>query len=216
MRLEPLGESAFLIRELGEREAFALAELIQSAGLPGVLETTAAYETVGVFCDTASLSLQALEAFLDGVESSLLPAVEPQFHIIPVCYELGDDWMATAESLALTGDELAAYHTSIEYRCYAIGFSPGFPFLGYLPKPLCGVHRRPQPRPRVASGSVGLTGKQTGIYPSESPGGWALIGRTPLTIIDLEDEYFPIRAGDWIRFERIAPGEFGRLKGKRL
>src|SRR4029077_12105528 len=94
-------------------------------------------------------------------------------------------------------------HTSIEYTVYAIGFVPGFPYLGYLPEKLCGVPRLASPRLKVEPGSIGLTGRQTGIYPLPRPGGWNLIGRTPLTIVDVADSYFPLRVGDVVRFDRI-------------
>ena len=92
---------------------------------------------------------------------------------------------------------------------FAVGFLPGFPYAGYLPDALSGLGRRAAPRVRVPAGSVAIAGRQTGVYPSESPGGWHLIGRTPLRIVDVEGGHFPIRAGDRIRFRPIAvwPGE---------
>jgi inhibitor of KinA len=99
---------------------------------------------------------------------------------------------------------------------YAIGFVPGFPYLGYLPTELCGVGRLPSPRVRVEPGSVGLTGRQTGIYPLPRPGGWNLIGRTPLTIVDVASGFFPLRVGDSVRFERIDEKGYRELEGERL
>ena len=93
---------------------------------------------------------------------------------------------------------------------------PGFPYLGYLPEKLCGVPRLNSPRIRVEPGSVGLTGRQTGIYPLPRPGGWNLIGRTPLTLVDVADGYFPLRVGDRVRFSRIESSEYERLYGMRL
>src|SRR5262249_36917395 len=98
----------------------------------------------------------------------------------------------------------------------AIGFSPGFPYLGYLPTALCGVPRLTAPRLHVEPGSVGLTGRQTGIYPEARPGGWNLIGRTPLVLVDVVDGYFPLRTGDRVRFARNAEGEFRGRAGQRL
>ena len=99
---------------------------------------------------------------------------------------------------------------------YAIGFVPGFPYLGYLPAELCGVGRLPSPRLRVEPGSVGLTGKQTGIYPLPRPGGWNILGRTPLTLVDVADGYFPLRVGDRVRFSRIDEAEYHRREGERI
>ena len=107
-------------------------------------------------------------------------------------------------------------HAATEYTVCAIGFCPGFPYLGYLPDALCGVPRLPAPRLRVEAGSVGLTGRQTGIYTEPRPGGWNLIGQTPLELVDVAAGYFPLRTGDRVRFERIDQGEFRRLVGQRL
>src|SRR5207248_2091760 len=106
--------------------------------------------------------------------------------------------------------------SSVEYVTYAIGFCPGFPYLGYLPERLCGVSRLESPRLRVEPGSVGLTGRQTGIYTEARPGGWSLIGRTPLTLVGVESSYFPLRTGDRARFVRIDELEFERRRGERL
>jgi inhibitor of KinA len=137
-------------------------------------------------------------------------------HMIPCCYELGPDLWRIVEHTRLTTEEVVRLHTSAEFTVYAIGFCPGFPYLGYLPEAWCGVPRLPSPRLRVEPGSVGLTGRQTGIYPLERPGGWNLLGRTPLQLVDVEDGYFPIRAGDRVQFQRIDEGEYNRLKNQRL
>src|SRR5436305_14219057 len=116
----------------------------------------------------------------------------------------------------MLSDEVIRLHSETVYSVYAIGFCPGFPYLGYLPERLCGVPRLESPRLRVKAGSVGLTGRQTGIYPEPRPGGWNLVGRTPLVLVDVADGYFPLRTGDRVRFTRIDAAEYRRLKGERL
>jgi len=108
----------------------------------------------------------------------------------------------------MTASEVVANHSGRDYTVFAIGFLPGFPYLGYLPEALCGLPRREAPRVRVPAGSVAIAGRQTGVYPAESPGGWYLLGRTPLRIVDVARGHFPIRAGDRVRFEPISPAEF--------
>ena len=115
-----------------------------------------------------------------------------------------------------SADEVIRLHAATTYTVHAIGFVPGFPYLGYLPKELCGVGRLPSPRVRVEPGSVGLTGRQTGVYPLPRPGGWNLIGRTPLTIVDVAGGFFPLRVGDAVRFERIDETRYRELEGERL
>ena len=107
-------------------------------------------------------------------------------------------------------------HSESVYTIYAIGFCPGYPYLGYLPEALRGVPRLATPRLRVEAGSVGLAGRQTGIYTEERPGGWNLIGRTPLELVHVAEGYFPLRTGDRVQFEPIDEGEYRRLLGRRL
>ena len=105
---------------------------------------------------------------------------------------------------------------SLVYTVYAIGFCPGFPYLGYLPEKLTGVPRLESPRLKVEAGSGGLTGRQTGIYTEMRPGGWNIVGRTPLELVNVADGYFPIRTGDRVQFEPIDERRFQKMTGKRL
>ena len=211
LRIDPLGETAFILRDLGDVPAYVVADAIRSQ--PGIVDATSAYETVGVYVEPGLLEngLKSLLVDLEVAEPS-----EPKRHVIPVCYELGEDLKEAATKLELGAAELASLHSGGEYRCYAIGFCPGFAFLGYLPEVLSGLPRRESPRVKVPPGSVGITGRQTGVYPLETPGGWNLIGRTPLCLVDVEYAYFPIQAGDIVRFRAIDQVKFEQLKGKRL
>src|SRR5262249_61251253 len=107
-------------------------------------------------------------------------------------------------------------HPATTYRVYAIGFCPGFPYLGYLADEIANVPRLASPRLSVPAGSVGLTGRQTGIYTEARPGGWNILGQTPLELVNVADSYFPLRTGDRLRFEAIGTTEYERLKGQRL
>ena len=120
------------------------------------------------------------------------------------------------EHTGLSADDVIRLHTATAYTVYAVGFVPGFPYLGYLPPELAGVPRLASPRLRVEPGSVGLTGRQTGLYPLARPGGWNLIGRTPAVIVDVAAGFFPLRVGDTVRFERIDERRFRELEGERL
>jgi inhibitor of KinA len=121
---------------------------------------------------------------------------------IPVCYggELGPDLAGVAEHAGLTAEQVVDLHASASYLVYFLGFSPGFPYLGGLPAKLA-TPRLPAPRKRVPAGSVAIGGNQTGVYPMESPGGWRIIGRTPVRLFDLEAAPPALlRAGDTVRF----------------
>lgn len=211
VQIEPLGERAFVLRNLGAAPAHAVAAALMRDGR--IEEAAPAYDTVGVFVD-GEFEVHELRELLAGLE--IEDAAEPKLHVIPVCYEMGPDMAEVSERLSLKSSEVVRHHTGIDYTCFAIGFSPGFPFLGYLDGAITGLPRRGSPSPSVPAGSVGITGRQTGIYPSATPGGWNLIGRTPLTLVDLEDGNFPIAAGDRVRFEAISAAEFERREGERL
>ncbi|WIG55610.1 MAG: Allophanate hydrolase 2 subunit 1 [Rhodanobacteraceae bacterium] len=132
---------------------------------------------------------------------------------IPVCYggDCGPDIDAIAEHAGLVRDEVIARHAAAEYTVAMLGFAPGFPYLLGLDAALH-VPRRATPRTRVPAGSVAIGGAQTGIYPCELPGGWHLIGRTPLALFDpRRDPPCLLAPGDRVRFRAIDAGEFARL-----
>jgi inhibitor of KinA len=133
--------------------------------------------------------------------------------LVPCCYEMGPDLQEAAQSLKLTPEALIRLHSKTQYTIYAVGFQPGFPYAGWLPPELTGLPRRGSPRTRVEPGSVGITGRQTGIYPGASPGGWNLIGVTPCKLVDLERGWFAFTPGDRIRFVPIDPAEFAQQQG---
>src|SRR6185436_3330844 len=120
------------------------------------------------------------------------------------------------EHTGLSEEDVIRLHGETVYTVYAIGFCPGFPYLGYLPPELSGVPRLTSPRLKLEAGSVGLTGRQTGIYTEARPGGWNIVGRTPLELVNVADGYFPLRTGDRVRFERINQQEYKELEGQRL
>ncbi|HET9596211.1 MAG TPA: 5-oxoprolinase subunit PxpB [Anaeromyxobacteraceae bacterium] len=133
---------------------------------------------------------------------------------VPVSYggEFGPDLAFVAEHHRLGEDEVVSLHSSIDYRVYMLGFTPGFPYLGGM-SPRIAAPRLDQPRPRIPAGTVGIAGEQTGIYPVESPGGWRLIGRTPLRLFDPTSRMpFLLSAGDRLRFRPVGAAEFGALE----
>jgi inhibitor of KinA len=212
---QPLGDQALLAAFADEGAALCWAEAVRRLNPPWLLDVVQAYTTVAAFFDPDRVNYaSALAALQDltgaGGESA------GRLHEVPCCYEMQLDLGRVARHTGLTADEVIRLHASAEYTVYAIGFCPGFPYLGYLPAPLCGVPRLEAPRLRVEAGSVGLTGRQTGVYTEARPGGWALVGRTPLALVDVADGYFPLRTGDRVRFVRIDEAAFGRLRGERL
>jgi len=214
----PLGDQAALAHLPTEPDAVRFAAAVRAAGPPWLQDVVPAYASVGVFFDADAIRSAAVLDWLRELPVPQLAELAGRNHTIPVCYagEFGPDLDRVAEHCQLSPDDVIRLHTETDYAVHAIGFVPGFPYLGYLPEPLCGVPRLPSPRVRVEPGSVGLTGRQTGLYPLPRPGGWNLIGRTPLTVVNVADGFFPIRVGDRVRFARIDEGEYHRLAGERL
>jgi inhibitor of KinA len=213
----PLGDQAAVAYLDSEAEALRFAAALRQANEPWLVDVVGAYMSVAVFFDLDHIAFHSVTDALRRLGRSLAcVSVQGRSFRIPCCYSYQLDLARVAQHAGLSAEEVVRLHTSTEYTVYAIGFCPGFPYLGYLPAPLCGVPRLERPRLRVEPGSVGLTGRQTGIYTEARPGGWNVIGRTPLVLVDVADAYFPLRTGDRVRFERIEESEFRRLQGTRL
>ena len=215
MRIEPLGDAAFIVRDIDFAPAFVIAARVERLNLPGVLEVSASYDTLGVYVDPSEFDLSTLEEALED-STPYQQGVVGKLHEVPVCYDLGEDLESSAAELDLSPDELVRHHASVEYTCYAVGFSPGFPYLGYLPSRIEGLGRLAAPRLLVPNGAVAVAGRQSGIYPGGRPGGWRLLGITPLEIVNMSEDYFPISAGDRVAFRAIGLADFKSLQGERL
>jgi KipI family sensor histidine kinase inhibitor len=182
----------------------------------GIIEIIPTYRSLLIVYDPLQTTPTRLKKTLISLEERL-PGIEippPGTVEIPVCYggEFGPDIEFVAESHEITVDEVIRLHTEPEYPIYMIGFTPGFPFLGGLPQALH-TPRLETPRTLVPEGSVGIANNQTGIYPVASPGGWQLIGRTPVKLFAPErPDPFLYQAGDCIKFKTISPEEYGRIR----
>jgi KipI family sensor histidine kinase inhibitor len=205
--LEPLGDRAFLAHFENEKQAARWAATVRLLALPAVTDVVLAYCSAAVFADPDQANLEELESRLSSLAAEEGETIAGKLLEIPVLYD-GPDLPAVSRRLSMTPAGVIALHASVVYDVFAIGFLQGFPYAGYLPPALSGLERRDEPRLEVPSGAVGIAGRQTGIYPQVSPGGWHLLGRTPLQIADADTGYFPIRAGDRLRFRPIDLGEF--------
>jgi inhibitor of KinA len=215
--LEPLGDQGILARFLDESAALAWSRAVRALRAEWVLDVVAAYTTVAVFPDPNCIThAEALALLRDLPTPPPDESASSRLHVIPCCYERQLDLERIAEHTHLSSEEVIRLHVATAYTIFAIGFCPGFPYMGYLPSVLCGVTRLESPRLRVAPGSIGLTGRQTGIYTEPRPGGWNLVGQTPLVLVDVAEGYFPLRTGDRVKFERIDERRFRELEGERL
>ena len=235
MEITSLGDCAVLIRvaenfedapESALQQVLATLRQLAAAKIPGVIELAPAYTTVALFYSPLSAIAAGapVENVFGWLEQRICQAVSKKeigsgdplkFSEIevPVCYdnEFGFDLDEVARGAGLNPKEVIDLHSGVEYRVHCVGFIGGFPFLGGLPVKLA-TPRRETPRKEVPAGSIGIGGKQTGIYPIKSPGGWNIIGRTPLRLFDPQKN--PpglLRAGDRVRLRPISRGEFERL-----
>lgn len=218
MRLEPLGDAAVLATCADEKAAADLAASWRAHRPGWLVDVTLAYRSVAAHYDLNLVGLEAATNWLKSAAAwpSAAEVQDSRLHLIPCSYGLGPDLEAAATALRLSPDDLIRRHAAQAYRIFAIGFSPGFPYLGYLPEPLCGLTRLASPRKRVEPGSVAIVGNQCCVYPSPTPGGWRLIGRTPRKVVDLEAEHFPLRAGDFVQFIPISESAFRHQLGELL
>jgi len=217
--IQPIADMGILIRFENESSCQAFFTCILAAKYQWILDTVPAYKAVAIYHKPAFISLGFLINEVKAILKTLEVTTSTQkFKMVevPCCYELGPDLEIVAELKCLTTKEVIRFHSESEYCVYAIGFTPGFPYMGYLPIELTGVPRLATPRLKVPAGSIGLTGVQTGIYPEEKPGGWHLIGQTPCLLVDLLSDYFAFKIGDKIKFSPINKTSFKKLLGSKL
>lgn len=209
----PLGDRAVLVR-LGESisletnaRVHGLAAAISEARLRGVIEVCPAYADLAVHYDPFATDFDTLVRSIAGLpdEGGVRQGRTVE---IPVRYggEWGPDLVSVAELTGLSVAEIVARHTGQTFSVYMLGFLPGFPYMGTLPENMA-VPRLKTPRQKVPSGSVGLAGRQTGIYPREAPGGWQIIGRTELRLFEPgQTGGFLLKPGDTVRFTAVRGG----------
>jgi inhibitor of KinA len=232
MDILPLGDSALLVRlqhDFASDPAMALRAVadvtrrLNAGAVAGVIESAPAYTSVGVFFDArqaadAGVPANAVfEWFAAEIRAALTDSAElPQSSDedrtveVPVCYEaeFAPDLDHVAQHSNLSAADVVRLHAEADYTVACIGFMPGFPYLAGLP-PQLAIPRRKTPRKEVPRGSVAIGGAQTGIYPAPSPGGWNIIGRTPMRLFDAARvDPSTLRAGDRVRFRSISRDEF--------
>jgi inhibitor of KinA len=231
-KIYPLGDSALVIdfgneiNELLNRQVHSLYFFFKENPLPGIIETVPAYSSLSVYYNVVELRRSAGTGvtafdFLSGEIKKILETETGQINqpghqiSIPVCYEKEFapdlEWIATENKISV--EEIISMHTASAYRIYMLGFLPGFAYMGLVDEKIA-APRKLKPTP-VEAGSVGIAGKQTGIYPLASPGGWQIIGRTPLKLFD-KDKNNPVlfKPGDLVQFYSITKNEFEDIKSR--
>ena len=221
-RLLPAGDSALVVEfgneidpEINARVR-SLTTALEEESLAGLIELVPTYRSALLYFDPLIVQVDVLKQQLQELISNLgqleLPA--PDITFVPVCYggEYGPDLKYVSQHTKLAVEEVIRLHTSTNYLIYMLGFTPGFTYLGGMDERL-ETPRLKTPRTRIPAGSTGIAAKQTGIYPIDSPGGWQLIGRTPLKLYDpYSDPPVLLKAGNYVRFEAISPEEYEEIR----
>ncbi len=214
------GEHGWIARLTGARDIVAAALFVNTVadavrGQTGIIDAVAGVDSLVIRFNpellTPSIARAMLEQALAATPSNVCPARKQI--TIPVCYggAHGPDLGAVSKKAGLTPEQVIKTHAEQPYRVLAVGFAPGFAYLGPL-SPSLHVARRATPRPRVDAGSVGVAGAMTGVYPLASPGGWQIIGRTPTLLFNPSaDDPFTFAPGDEVRFRAIGEAAFHAL-----
>ena len=210
MRISEAGDSALLL-ELDEvinvsvnAQAIEVAAAVRRAGLPGIRDVISTYRSVAVHFDPLSLDIETLRDTLARAAETPPAIGEGKTVVIPVQYggDMGPDLRAVAAYAGISPDEVVSRHAGARYRVFMLGFLPGFTYMGTVDESIA-MPRHPTPRLKVPAGSVAIAGRQTGVYPRESPGGWQLIGRTPVSLFNPNRVPAALVApGDTVRFVR--------------
>lgn len=222
-RYMPFGDNALLI-ELGNtinmelnKKVLCLSKAIEKTEIAGVEEVVPTYRSLLVRYNPLKTTYEQLVFQIKDIEETLQTTntkTKGKTIIVPVVYgeEYGPDLAFVARFHRMTEDEVVKLHSNREYRVYMLGFVAGFPYLGEVPDEIA-TPRLETPRLKVPAGSVGIAEKQTGIYPCEAPGGWRIIGRTPLKLFNPNNQPPTImEPGDIVKFEPISKEEFETIK----
>jgi KipI family sensor histidine kinase inhibitor len=196
--------------------SFALA--LDNAGIPGIMEYVPSYRSLLIIYDPLEWGMDLLVTRLKQLEDKLplMRFSNPKIYHLPVFYggDKGPDLNFICQYTGLDEEDIIKIHTGVNYLIYMIGFTPGFPYLGGMDERIA-APRLDNPRSRIPAGSVGIAGSQTGIYPMESPGGWRLIGRTPVKLFNPENrEPVLLNAGDYVRFFPVSRCEYQEISEK--
>ena len=221
LRFKYAGDQAILV-EVGEgidpltsEKVRRLAQRVESSRIPGFGEVILGYRSLLVNYDPLTISYDEVVQWLERWDQELVVVQKSKERLVEIPTLYGGEWGPDLEDVAayngLTPEEVVEIHSGGDYLVYFLGFIPGYPFIGGMSEKIA-TPRLSTPRVAIPAGSVGIAGKQTGIYPLQSPGGWRLIGRTPLRLYDPDrNPSFLLQAGDRVRFVPISKEEYSKI-----
>ena len=212
------------IDETINRKIRILCDYFENHKIKGITEYVPYYTAISIIYNPFEFKLHegfnSIKNEIEKIINSLDFSKEYKENIveIPVCYgeELGPDIKYVAKHNNISVEDVIKIHTSGKYLVYMLGFAPGFPYLGGMNKKIA-TPRKETPRLKIPEGSVGIAGMQTGVYPIETPGGWQIIGRTPLQLFNIESpKKSLLKCGDIVKFKSISTNEYIKLKEKNI
>ncbi|WP_068673338.1 5-oxoprolinase subunit PxpB [Oceanobacillus sp. Castelsardo] len=221
-QIEPFGDCGIRV-QLGNsisREINAkvrsLSWFLEKENIRGVLEWIPTYAAVSIYYEPYVITFEELKKQVESLEERLEKITLPPAYVIkiPVIYggDAGPDLEHVATHNGLNMDEVIHIHTSSDYLIYMMGFTPGFPYLGGMSEKVA-TPRLKEPRLKIPVGSVGIAGSQTGVYPMETPGGWQIIGRTPVKLYEpMRNKPILLKAGNYIRFVQVTESEYKEIE----
>jgi len=226
-QIQLLGDHAILIKlnagliDGMDQDLLALAQYLKNLHITGIKDIILAYDNLTLIYDILNFDAnpyffvnQLVKKFIVDNKNNAATKTVSRLIEVPVCYDLslGVDLEAASKMADCSIEALIQKHTEHIYTVYCLGFLPGFAYMGDVPE-MIQLPRHPQPRANVLAGSVGIAGKQTGIYPMDSPGGWQIIGRTPFKIFD-PIHLSVFRAGDQVKFNAIDLAMYHQLNNQ--
>lgn len=225
-QIQPAGDSCMVV-DFGNiisleinAKVQALKSYLEISGIGGIIELMPTYRSLAIYFDPAGTDIDLLRGRIKEGLNTLggEPSISTKEVTIPVRYggEYGPDLESVARYHNISAGDVIRLHSGRSCYCYMLGFTPGFSYLGGMDESIA-TPRLENPREIIPAGSVGIAGKQTGIYPIDSPGGWQLIGRTPVTMYDPDrDPPTLLDSGIWVRFRPIDDDEYAAIREKAL
>lgn len=221
-RIKPFGDCGLRV-QLGDSitkeinaKVRSLSWFLEKENIRGIMEWIPTYTAVSIYYDPYIITFEEIKKYVESMEEKLEKITLPPANVIkiPVLYggEVGSDLEHVANYNQLSVEEVIRIHTSSDYLIYMMGFTPGFPYLGGMSEKIA-TPRLKEPRLKIPVGSVGIAGSQTGVYSMETPGGWQIIGKTPVRLYD-PDRRKPIllQAGNYIRFVQVTESEYREIE----
>lgn len=218
MNISPINEESILIRlghDISENTHHKVKFYFDKLShIKGVLSLVPSYNSLMLYYDLLEIDYHTLKKNIEEIQyDEAIIKLEKRVIKLPVCYEMGLDLKRVSTHTKLSVDEVIKMHSGTDYLVYMIGFTPGFPYLGGMETSL-ETPRLEVPRIKIEAGSVGIGGLQTGVYPLDTPGGWNIIGKTPINLFDKEKSKTLLSMGEYVRFVPIDKKTFDQIQSE--